>query len=148
MDAETERISLAGSVEEADIEKIGDAILEVTTDAWLSEPEITEAVEGATARKRRVLRELVKTGRLAREGTGKRGDPYAYSEYLFSCSTPYVGTREQETSELETPHQVEIVSQRPEQETLAFDEPVIVDHRENSYSHYCEGFTNSGDDYH
>jgi len=49
---------------------------------------------------------------------------------------------------LETPHQVEIVSQRPEQETLAFDEPVIVDHRENSYSHYCEGFTNSGDDYH
>ena len=78
----------------------------------------------------------------------QRGDPYVYSEYLFSCSTPYVGTREQETSELETPHQVEIVSQRPEQETLAFDEPVIVDHRENSYSHYCEGFTNSGDDYH
>ena len=124
MDAETERISLAGSVEEADIEKIGDAILEVTTDAWLSEPEITEAVEGATARKRRVLRELVKTGRLVREGTGKRGDPYAYSEYLFSCSTPYVGTREQETSELETPHPAEVVESSPEQETLSFNEPV------------------------
>jgi hypothetical protein len=102
MDAETERISLAGSVEEADLEKIGEAILEVTADTWLSEPEITGAVEGATARKRRVLRELVKTGRLVREGTGKRGDPYAYSGNLFSCSTPYVGTREQETSELES----------------------------------------------
>ena len=127
MDAETERISLAGSVEEADIEKIGDAILEVTTDAWLSEPEITEAVEGATARKRRVLRELVKTGRLAREGTGKRGDPYAYSEYLFSCSTPYVGTREQETSELKTPRPLDFVVEPREQETLPFSESISPD---------------------
>jgi len=124
MESETERISLAGSVEEADLEKIGEAILEVTADVWLSEPEITEAVEGATARKRRVVRELVKTGRLTREGTGKRGDPYAYSEYLFSCSTPYVGTREQETSELETPNPAAVAISSPEQETLSFNEPV------------------------
>jgi hypothetical protein len=128
MDAETERISLGGSVEELTANKIMGEILEVVSDSWLERTEIEGAVQGSTKAKRDALTALVQSKKVIREGRGKRGNPYVYSEYLFSCSTPYVGTREQETSELETPHQVEIVSQRPEQETLAFDEPVIVDH--------------------
>jgi hypothetical protein len=128
MDAETERISLAGSVEELTSTKIRGEILELVGDSWLERVEIEEAVEGSTRAIRSALKELVTENKVTREGSGKRGNPYVYSEYLFSCSTPYVGTREQETSELGTPHQVEIVSQRPEQETLDFYEPVTVDH--------------------
>jgi hypothetical protein len=128
MDKETERISLAGSVEEHSSVKIKEEILDVISDSWLERTEIEDAVEGSTRAIRSALKELVAENKVARDGLGRKGDPYAYSEYLFSCSTPYVGTREQEISELKTPYQVEIVSTRPEQETLAFNEPVIVDH--------------------
>lgn len=128
MESETERISLGGSVEELTANKIMEEILEVVSDSWLEKKDIYKAVKGSTKTKHAALKELVETNKVIREGRGKRGNPYVYSEYLFSCSTPYVGTREQETSELKTPHQVEIVSQRPEQETLAFDEPMIIDH--------------------
>jgi hypothetical protein len=128
MDAETERISLGGSVEELTANKIMGEILEVVSDSWLERTEIEGAVQGSTKAKRDALTALVESKKVIREGRGKRGNPFVYSEYLFSCSTPYTKTREQETSELKTPYQVEIVSQRPEQETLAFNEPVIVDH--------------------
>jgi len=52
-----------------------------------TEPEITEEVEGNTGTIRQALRQLVKQGRVTREGAGKRGDPYRYS-FLFSCLQP------------------------------------------------------------
>ena len=41
-------------------------------------------------------RSIVEQGKLAREGGGKRGDPYRY-RLLFPCSQDIAGTREQET---------------------------------------------------
>ena len=124
MDTETERISLGGSVEEHTSIKIREEILDVVNDSWLERTEIEDAVEGSTRAIRSALKEFVAENKVAREGLGRKGDPFAYSEYLFSCSTPYVGTRKQETSELETPHPAEVVESSPEQETLSSNEPV------------------------
>jgi hypothetical protein len=62
----------------------------------LTEPEICEAVEGKTAVKRRALRDLVERGKVLRDGTGKKGDPYVYNlspKCLFPCSHLYTGNK-------------------------------------------------------
>ena len=127
MDTETERISLGGSVEEHTSIKIREEILDVVNDSWLERTEIEDAVEGSTRAIRSALKELVAENKVAREGLGRKGDPFAYSEYLFSCSTPYVGTREQETSELKTPRPLDFVVEPREQETLPFSESISPD---------------------
>jgi hypothetical protein len=95
-DLETRRLSIGGTRFDAERKECEADILE-----WLkgaadakTEPEITEAVEAKTRVVRHALRELVKEGKVTREGGGKKGDPY---RYLFSCSHIYAGTREQET---------------------------------------------------
>ena len=59
-----------------------------------TEPEIDEQVDGKTILKRKALRAAFEKGRVTREGSGKKGDPYKYS---FPCSDHIVGTREQES---------------------------------------------------
>jgi hypothetical protein len=65
-------------------------------DGHITEAEIGEAVEGKTTDKRTALRQLVEAGKLRREGSGKKGDPYRYSlseKCLFPCSQHIPETR-------------------------------------------------------
>ena len=101
MEADTERISLGGSVEKLTADRIMGEILEVVSDSWLERTKIEDAVEGNTRAIRSALTTLVESKKVTREGSGTKGKPFVYSEYLFSCSTPYTKTREQETSGLE-----------------------------------------------
>lgn len=95
-DPESHRLSVGGTRFEADRQECEEAILEFLRSAGeaRTQPEIEDGVESQTKLKRKALPELVKTGRVTREGTGKRGDPYKYS---FSCSQYIAGTRKQET---------------------------------------------------
>jgi AAA domain len=98
-DAERRTLSLGVERSEADALAVSKEILrflESAPDAKV-EPEITEAVEGKTKIVRQALRELVRQGKVTREGGGKKGDPYTYSKCLFSCSPHIPGTREQES---------------------------------------------------
>ena len=97
-DPETHSLSLGAAKADADVQSVADSILEYlqSADGKKTEPEIGEAVEGKTSTKRKALRLLRESGKIDREGTGRRGDPFRYG-FLFSCS-PYIpGTREQET---------------------------------------------------
>jgi hypothetical protein len=42
----------------------------------------------------------VKQEKVTRHGDGKRGSPYTYFHFSFSCSQDIAGTREQETQEV------------------------------------------------
>ncbi|MCL5670252.1 MAG: helicase RepA family protein, partial [Acidobacteria bacterium] len=97
-DSEARRLSIGGTREEAETENLTGEILEFLRGAGEPriEPEITEAVEGKTKFVRRALRQLVKLGKVSREGGGRRGDPFKYG-FSFSCSHYIPGTREQET---------------------------------------------------
>jgi hypothetical protein len=83
--------------DEADVQAVGEEILGYLKGAGdpKTEPEIDETVEGQTKLKRKALRFLVGQHKVAREGSGKRGDPYKYA-FLFSCSKDIAGTKEQE----------------------------------------------------
>lgn len=96
-DVESRSLSLGEEKTAADLQAIGETILEFLrgTDEPKTENEIDEAVEGKTGQKRKALRALVTQGKISREGVGRKGDPYRY-RFSFPCS-PYIpGTREQE----------------------------------------------------
>ena len=95
-DAESRRLSVGGTRFEAERQECEEAIVEFLEAAGegKTEPEIDEHVDGKTSLKRKALRALVADGRVMREGSGKKGDPYKYS---FPCSNHIVGTREQES---------------------------------------------------
>lgn len=86
-DPETHSLSLGAAKADADLQSVADGILEYlqSADGKKSEPEIGEAVEGKTSAKRKALRLLRESGKIDREGTGRRGDPFRYG-FLFSCS--------------------------------------------------------------
>ena len=97
-DPDTRALSLGAEKSEADVQMVAAGILE-----WLkgvegmrTEPEIEESVAGRTGVKRKALRALVEQGKVVRDGSGKKGDPFKY-KCSFSCSPIYVGTREQES---------------------------------------------------
>ena len=95
---ETHVLSLGAEKSEADMRTVAADIqqyLQIAESAK-TEPEIEDAVEGKTGVKRKALRLLVGAGKVRREGTGRRGDPFRYS-FSFSCSPDTSGTREQET---------------------------------------------------
>jgi len=97
-EVESRALSLGKPKSEADIQAIGELILEHLkgTDEAKTESEIEEAVEGKTGQKRRALRTLVKQGKIIRDGVGRKGDPYRY-RFSFSCSLYIPGTRKQES---------------------------------------------------
>ena len=93
--SEKARLTLGAEQSEAASELVETDILAYLQSAGpTTEPEIGEHVEGRTALRRKVLRSLVEQGRVAREGSGRRGDPFTYS-LLFSRSLHMLGTREQ-----------------------------------------------------
>jgi hypothetical protein len=86
----------------ADSQRITEGILDYLrgASAPAKEAEINEAVEGSTKLQRAALRELVEAGKVLREGSGRKGDPYLYSaaeKCSFSCSQDIPGTRKQES---------------------------------------------------
>jgi hypothetical protein len=86
-DGESKRVSLGAEKLEADIRVIEDGIMDYLQSArdMRTESEITEHVEGKTGPKRKALRSLVEQGKVTRNGTGKRGDPFTY-KFSFPCS--------------------------------------------------------------
>jgi hypothetical protein len=103
-DAETKRLSLGTDKAEADIRAIEAAIVNhlQTAGDTRTEREIAEHVEGRTGPKRKALRSLVEQGKVTRDGTGKRGNPFTY-KCLFPCSQHIAGTRERECEQLTQP---------------------------------------------
>jgi hypothetical protein len=93
-DTTSRTFSLGELKTEHDQQVVAEAILDFlkTADKARTQPEIEDHVEGRTALKRRALADLVSAGTVAREGGGKRGDPF-----FFSCSHYSAGTRKQET---------------------------------------------------
>jgi len=78
-DAERRSVSLGTERSKAETERLKTEILShLKPGTGLTEDQICEAVEGKQAIKRSALRELLKEGKLSREGAGKRGDPYIY----------------------------------------------------------------------
>lgn len=83
----------------------------------MTEAEIREAVEGRAKVKAASLRELLQQGRVTREGTGKKGDPYVYS-IARQCSFPESDNTAEQASKnpadlLETKEQILVPEQTP-----------------------------------
>jgi hypothetical protein len=100
-DPERRSLSLGVERSEADALGVGEEILRFLegTGQAKTEPEITEAVEAKTRIVRRGLRQLVRQGKVTREGAGRKGNPYTYSKCLFPCSHTIPETREQKSKE-------------------------------------------------
>ncbi len=91
LDPETLRVTACGSRKEADEAHVSDPILEFLhsqTDT-VEEREIQENVEGRKQILSRALRSLVEQDKVAREGLGKRGDPYRY--FISGSLVPSIG---------------------------------------------------------
>jgi hypothetical protein len=89
----------------ADSQRIAEGILDYLggISGRAKEADINEAVEGSTKLQRTALRDLVEAGKVLREGSGRRGDPYLYStagQSSFSCSQDISGTRKQESEKV------------------------------------------------
>jgi hypothetical protein len=92
----------------ADANRIAESILDYLggIDGPAKEAEINEAVEGSTKLQRAALRELFEAGKVLREGSGRKGDPYLYStagKCSFSCSQDISGARKQESKNVAYP---------------------------------------------
>jgi hypothetical protein len=96
-DQATMSMSLGGTKEEDDTQRISDEILNFLLDQ--SEPcvekVIEDGIEGRTGVKRKALRDLFAKGMIQRIGAGKRNDPYLYSRSLVP--TIYVEQEKQDT---------------------------------------------------
>ncbi len=101
---ETKKLSLGGSSEAAEVQDTAEKILAWLGDGSWTEPEITDAVEGRTALLRQAIRGLVDDGRIARLGSGRKGDPYRYQVSRFLVPTPIEnnGNKKSETVILES----------------------------------------------
>jgi putative DNA primase/helicase len=92
-------LSLGTEKSEAEIQSFSMAILEYLRSAEeeaKTREEIEAQVEGDTGPKRKALRHLVEQGKVSREGTGRRGDPFRY-RCLFACLQGIEKTTKQET---------------------------------------------------
>jgi len=97
-DPDTRVLSLGAEKADAEAGRIADAILDYLRagEEARTREEIEAQVEGKTGPTRKALRQLVEENKIAREGTGRRGDPFRY-RFLFSGSRYIWGTRKQET---------------------------------------------------
>ena len=81
---EIKTLELGGTKEEADTNKVSEAIMEflkIKGDP-ATEKEIDGEVECRTGIKRKALRELVASNKIGRSGSGRKNDPYLYSCFL------------------------------------------------------------------
>lgn len=97
-DPDTRTLTLGESKSKAEEERISAAMVEYLGKVknLQTEPEILNAVEGRQAVKRAAIRVLFTAGKVTRQGTGKRGEPFTYGlpEEMPIARTQYiVGTR-------------------------------------------------------
>jgi hypothetical protein len=98
-DVDSRLLALGDAKAEADVQAIGEGILEFLRgiNDWKLESEIIKEVEGGkTGQKRQALRALLEQGKISREGVGVKGNAYRY-RFSFPCSPHIPGTRKQET---------------------------------------------------
>ena len=90
-------VEVGGSRTEVDKRETGEAILQYlrTQDEPVGEPDITDNVEARTTLIRSALRSLVAAGKVKRQGSGRKADPFLYC--LSSCPQHPQGTRKQES---------------------------------------------------
>lgn len=83
-DEKTRAMSLGGTKEQDDTQKISDEILNFLLDQTepCVEKIVEDGIEGRTGIKRKTLRDLFAKGMIQRIGAGKRNDPYLYSRSL------------------------------------------------------------------
>jgi hypothetical protein len=126
-DAETKRLSLGADKAEADIRSIEAGIIDYlqTAGDTKTEPEVAEHVEGKTGPKRKALRSLVEQGKVTREGTGKKGDPFTY-KCSFHRSQHIAGTRKRECEKPTQPR----INTGPILVPKIIEEPILVPERE------------------
>jgi hypothetical protein len=98
-DPATRLLSLGGLREGFEVADVGETILRALADKSMTEPEIDAAIEGKTTVKRRALRELTGNGRIARSGSGKRGDPFRYEKGCSIVPAPIEETRNKKPNE-------------------------------------------------
>ena len=98
-DPATRLLSLGGLRERFEVANIGEAILRALADKSMTEPEIDDAIEGKTTVKRRALRELTGNKRVARSGSGKRGDPFRYKKACSPVPAPMEETGNKKPNE-------------------------------------------------
>ena len=79
LNQESGTVSIAGTVEEVDVEAAGKRIFEAIGGGLLTQAEIRKSVEGRTKYVMAALYKLYEYGVLHREGIGKKGDPYTYT---------------------------------------------------------------------
>lgn len=92
-DTVTRMSKIGGSKEEADIKKVADSICDFMSQQTtaLTEKDIDDNITAKKGHKVKALRNLVTEGKVNREGSGGKGDPYKYS-----CSLVYLISKEQE----------------------------------------------------
>lgn len=78
LDPVTRCVASGEAMEVRNRRNVENEILEALGDGELTEPELRERIGGKTGNAVRSLRELVKTGRVGRDGKGRAGDPFRY----------------------------------------------------------------------
>ena len=86
-DPETGLTDAAGTVDELEMQRLGDEILQNLESGELTEKEIRDAIGGNTGLVGKALRKLVAENEVTREGSGRRGDPFKYTKILVSSLT-------------------------------------------------------------
>ena len=81
---ETGAVSGAGTLAGMETAAAATRIINAIGDGAMTQNEIRESVEGATTYKITALHTLHKNGDLHRNGTGKKGDPFTYSNVKMS----------------------------------------------------------------
>jgi hypothetical protein len=77
-DTETGSVAAGLAVAEAELAQACEKVLDTLRDGDKPEPEIREAVGGNQSVTGKAIRKLLADGSIARNGAGKRGDPYLY----------------------------------------------------------------------
>ena len=79
LDVETGSVSDAGTLADTETRAAAARIIRAVGDGAMTQNELRESVEGATKYTIAALHQLHKNGDLHRDGTGKKGDPFTYS---------------------------------------------------------------------
>lgn len=92
------KFTLGVSRTQAEADELESAILDYLRDENRprTEKEVMDSVSGDFGKRRKALRDLVASGRVVRNGAGKRGDPFLYS-FSFEVSSPRGANEKRET---------------------------------------------------
>jgi len=96
-DSARRAVLLGAEKSTADSRRVAEGILDYLRgiSGRAKEAEINEAVEGSTKLQRAALRELFEAGKVLREGSGRKGDPYLqlFRKMLVFLFSGYIGNK-------------------------------------------------------